>query len=331
MIYDVLILGAGISGLKAAADLRVRGAVGLVLEKSRGVGGRAATRRWDDLPVDHGAQFFTARTPEFGEQVREWLSEGVCHEWSRGFHRFDGQKIHEPAGEHHPRYACRSGMSSLGKFMVSHHGLPVESQTKIIHIEVVNGLWKLASEDGRLWMSRGLIMTAPPAQTAVLLDQVDPTAAALARSQRSLPCLAVVARLPKTDLSWCGVQCDDRTISWIGNDTSKRPDLRGDHTVLVVHAGPDFSEQHYNLSPDEVAPKILRRASEITGLGLVEADNFFHRWRYALPACEGSAVGVISTSTPAPLVLAGDAWVGGKLEGAWLSGFAAADKIVSAL
>ena len=58
MIYDVLLLGAGLSGLKAARDLHAAGKSVLVLDKGRGVGGRAATRRWDGTPVDHGAQFF---------------------------------------------------------------------------------------------------------------------------------------------------------------------------------------------------------------------------------------------------------------------------------
>jgi predicted NAD/FAD-dependent oxidoreductase len=331
MIYDVLIVGAGISGLSAATALQERGASVLVLEKSRGLGGRAATRRWDNLPVDHGAQFFTVRTPEFGEQVRSWLAEGVCHEWTRGFHRYDGHQIHGPAGDHHPRYVCRAGMSSLGKSLVSRHGLRVETQAKIESIEVAAGVWALASDDGRAWKSRGLIMTAPPAQAAVLLEASSPATAALARSQPFLPCLAVAVRLPKIDLPWRGVQCDDTTISWVSNDTSKRPDMHGGYTVVVIHAHPDFSARHYDQSPNDVVPKIIRHASAITGIEFFGADFFFHRWRYALPLNEGLSSGVFSTKDSAPLVLAGDTWVGGKIEGAWCSGIAAANSCATML
>ena len=44
-IRDVAIIGAGIAGLRAAETLRKAGLDVVVLEKSRGLGGRAATRR----------------------------------------------------------------------------------------------------------------------------------------------------------------------------------------------------------------------------------------------------------------------------------------------
>ena len=89
---DVIVIGAGLSGLTAARDLRAAGADVVVLEKSRGVGGRAATRRWDGWPVDHGAQFFTARSEDFRAQVEAWLEQGTCFAWARGFHQWqDGQ------------------------------------------------------------------------------------------------------------------------------------------------------------------------------------------------------------------------------------------------
>ena len=44
---DVLIIGAGLAGLKLAGDLHAAGRAPRVLDKGRGVGGRAATRRWD--------------------------------------------------------------------------------------------------------------------------------------------------------------------------------------------------------------------------------------------------------------------------------------------
>jgi phytoene dehydrogenase-like protein len=62
---DVIVIGAGVSGLIAARTLQATGARVLGLDKGRGVGGRMATRRTDWGVFDHGAQFLTARDPQF--------------------------------------------------------------------------------------------------------------------------------------------------------------------------------------------------------------------------------------------------------------------------
>jgi predicted NAD/FAD-dependent oxidoreductase len=49
-----VVVGAGIAGLSAAEVLQARGVTVVVLEKSRGVGGRLATRRIIALPVATG-------------------------------------------------------------------------------------------------------------------------------------------------------------------------------------------------------------------------------------------------------------------------------------
>ena len=49
------IVGAGICGLAAAAELAAAGREVAVFDKSRGIGGRLATRRVDAMSFDHGA------------------------------------------------------------------------------------------------------------------------------------------------------------------------------------------------------------------------------------------------------------------------------------
>ncbi|MFU8831791.1 MAG: FAD-dependent oxidoreductase [Wenzhouxiangella sp.] len=70
----VAIIGAGIAGLSAADRLREVGADCTVFEKSRGLGGRMATRRVNDLEFDHGAQYWLSLPPR---SVR-WLPRPGC-------------------------------------------------------------------------------------------------------------------------------------------------------------------------------------------------------------------------------------------------------------
>ena len=73
-----------------------------------------------------------------------------------------------------------------------------------------------------------------------------------------------------------------------------------------------------------IAAALLREFEHLTGLRLpAPAHLDAHRWRYALPA-------PVATPEPAwldhehQLALAGDACVGGRVEGAFTSGLAAA-------
>jgi predicted NAD/FAD-dependent oxidoreductase len=329
---DVLVIGGGIAGLTAARDLRTAGKNAIVLEKSRGFGGRAATRRWDGMPVDHGAQFFTARSPEFRAQVEDWLQRGVCFEWSRGFYRATEHGPKPPDGDNFPRYACREGMASLGRDLAGHDPSFVLRGAKATTVQSRDSIWEVCTEDGCIFSSRALIMTPPPPQSAGLLADISPDASALLQSLPMAPCLALAARYPRTEFPWCGIQSPTNpVISWIGQDTSKRPDLHPEATVLVLHAAPDFSAANFDADEHLIARQMLETAGQLTRADLSAPQSWFlQRWRYALGAETAGEAARLLPGMP-PLVLAGDAIAGGKIEGAWRSGREAACLAVSAL
>jgi renalase len=328
---EVLIVGAGLCGLHAAGRLQAAGRSVLVVEKSRGLGGRAATRRWNQRPVDHGAQFFTAKTPEFAAQVACWEKSGICHEWTRGFHRFADARLHAPAEDAYPRYACRAGMSSLGRALAEPLGDLVRREAKVTRLAVVDGHWEATLDNGSLLAARSLLLTPPPAQSSTLLADAAPEAAKELAPLASHPCLALAACYPRTDIPWQGIQApDDDVLSWIGHDTGKRPDLHERVTILMLHAAPGFSTAHANTPDEEIAAAMLRRASEMTAHDWTSpAELFIQRWRYALPVPGTVPPGPSVYTTPAPLVVAGDWCAGGRIEGAWLAGRDAADALLA--
>jgi monoamine oxidase len=71
--WDVVIIGAGVSGLAAASELRKSGLSVLILDARDHVGGRAWTRHEPDLsaPIELGAEFIHGRAPETFELLRE--------------------------------------------------------------------------------------------------------------------------------------------------------------------------------------------------------------------------------------------------------------------
>ena len=105
---DVLIIGAGIAGLLCAAKLQAAGRSVQLLDKGRGVGGRMSTRRKDGGRFDHGAQYFTCRSPLVQPYIDSWLKQGVIKEW---FRQLPGDS--NAAG--HARYCGVNGMSDVPK------------------------------------------------------------------------------------------------------------------------------------------------------------------------------------------------------------------------
>ena len=352
MIHDVLILGAGLSGLKAARDLHAAGKSVLVLDKGRGVSGRAATRRWDGVPVDHGAQFFTARSPEFKAQVEEWKKRGVVFVWAHGFHQWDQEDGLKPpdadkeAG--HPRHACRAGMSALGKDLAA--GLPkdrVRTGARAVALRWAEDHWQVSVEGtDETVTGRRLLLTLPTPQALALLEgahglapesALDPYVRSKLEAVEMAPSLAVMLRGDAPVPEWQGVQLRDETVTWVGADSDKREQPAADgKKVFVLHGSGPFSREWQDRDLEEAADKMVARVGEIVGDWITRLpERQVTRWRFSSvpkgleeePFLRNGAFG--DTAARPPLYFAGDTYMGSKVEGAWSSGRAVAEAILA--
>ena len=86
------IIGAGISGLFLGYMLKNHYDI-TMFEKSRGTGGRMASRRKDDFIFDHGAPFFTVKTKEFQDFLRYFIQEGIVAEWKATFAQIENYEV----------------------------------------------------------------------------------------------------------------------------------------------------------------------------------------------------------------------------------------------
>lgn len=351
MLYDVLIIGAGLSGLKAAGDLHAAGRSVLLLDKGRGVGGRAATRRWDSARVDHGAQFFTARSDEFRAQAEDWLTRGVCFRWCDGFSQWDddgqGLRPPDPADTKHPRYACQAGMSALGKDLASR--LPeaaVRLKSRAVKLKRLEDHWQVELEAGDTDeppAGKCLILALPAPQAlallkdSALLDGIDPSVRQKLEAVEYAPTLAVMLRGTATKPDWKGIQLRDKTLSWISDDTSKRSENnRGDAEatrIFVLHGSPEFSREWQDADLEKAADRMVARAGELVGDWITHLpERQIHRWRFANVPCgvddapylqDGGREGVPT------LYICGDAFLKAKIEGAYCSGLQVARELLS--
>ena len=282
--FKTVVIGAGIAGLTAARALRRAGENVLVLEKSRGLGGRAATRRLHGHRLDHGAQYFTVRDERFQTQVDQWLDEGQLKVWSEGFHTLTDKGLETPSGGH-PRYVFPTGMNTIGKLLGAE--LEIQTQSKVERITRVGEGWRLELEgDSPITAERVLINVPAPQALALCRDaELSQETMNALQEVKFAPCFTLMAGYQRQDLEWRGVTVKaeevSKTLSWMSRDSSKRSES-SDEITLVLNASPDFSEKHLEGNREVVREEMLAAA---TALGeWITAPNWtdMQRWLYSM-------------------------------------------------
>ena len=331
----VVVVGAGLSGLVAARELVAAGADVTVVDKGRSVGGRLATRRIEGARLDHGAQFFTVRTPAFQRRVDDWIDRGLVHVWTNGFTGDDG----------HPRYVATSGMNSLAKDLAD--GLHVETATMVFGLRPSDGdhRWDVVIDDGTVRQADAVIFTAPLPQTFSLLadigvwdsgnpevdDMIDqvvaPYGIEFERGLFRIPYDRTIGLLVRVDGPTSvpapgGVQEPEGIFSFIGDNQAKGV---SDEPAITFHAGAEWSEEHWEDDTESLQEALLAAAEPWLG-GATVLEAQVKKWRFAMPRdvwpdpCWTTADGTV--------IVAGDAFAGPRVEGAHNSGLAAAHSIV---
>jgi len=312
----VVVVGAGIAGLMAAQSLSNSGHDVVVVDKGRSPGGRLATRRIDDATLDHGAQFFTVRDSLFESHVLEWIASGVVTEWCRGF------DTTAQNNDGYPRYRGVHGMTDIAKHLAQ--GLDVRCNTLAFSIaRGATSKWQLKIDDGSVLDADAIIVTCPLPQAYALLVTADielPESMLRTEYDRTI-CLLAVLNQSSAVANPGGLQNPDETFSFIADNLIKGISSA---TALTLHANPQFSLEHWDTSTDDVQRLLLERAGPWIGDATVITSQI-KKWRLATPL----TIWPERYWANDMIVLAGDAFGGPKIEGAALSGLAAANYLAN--
>ncbi len=318
-----IIVGAGLSGLIAAQTLQNAGITVTVLEREQKVGGRMRTDRVQNGVFDHGAQFFTVRSDRFEEITQTWLSAGVAQEWTRGFADATGEQNEDG----HPRYKGTRGMTAVTEHLA--RNLDVRTGLEATELRETEQGWEVVAE-GSTHTAHALVLTAPAPAALALIDSNGislPSEARKALQSISYqPCIAVMALLdgPGEVPEPGGVQIGGDPLFWIADNYKKGI---SEVPAVTIHADPEWSREHAHSDDAKVSDLLLREAKDYLGTGVKETAVY--RWEYSMPASPYEEQ-FIYVEGPPPLVFCGDAYAGPKVEGATLSGLAAAEKLLEA-
>ncbi|CAM3955905.1 NAD(P)/FAD-dependent oxidoreductase [Alkalicoccus chagannorensis] len=315
---DIAVVGGGLAGVFAARRLKEAGHRPFIIEKSRSVGGRMATRRMDGGKADHGAQFFTARSEAFKRMVHDWEKQGHVTPWF---------------GEDHPRYRASFGMNQLVKHMAE--DISVILQEKIIRVESEDFGLTLASEDGELYTADAAILTAPVPQTLEMLERSSleietHTSAALAAFHYD-PCIAGLFHLKEPQAFGDHGLMDQSLPEGVAKAAANDQKGISEEPIVTVYMTAEWSKSHFENEDDDILQALQAAVSSIWTSDIHDVQ--LKKWRYsdALHVHHAPYYQLDSY----PLYLAGDAFLypddeAGytRVESAVLSGLAAAEALL---
>lgn len=332
----VAVIGAGMAGITAARTLAQAGLRTTLLDKSRGPGGRMATRHTDAGSFDHGAQFFTVRDARFERALRSTLAP--VEPWRATFVRVlsaDGRQIGALPPDGETRWLPTPGMNALAKtwvaqWLADHPTASARFAATVRALQRRPDGWWLdldgappAAKTAALGPFEAVLLALPHPQALALLQASSLAADWQARLRDEVavaPCWTLLAAWPHSGTrlgpAWDAARCLHPRLAWVAREPSKPQRTGGER--WVAQASPAWSAEHLEDDAARVADKLLRALADVTGLRAEPALAVAHRWRYAQtqrplgePYLWDAALG---------LGLCGDWCLGHRVEHAFVSG-----------
>ncbi|HEY9643891.1 MAG TPA: FAD-dependent oxidoreductase, partial [Coleofasciculaceae cyanobacterium] len=251
---DIAVVGAGLAGLVCGQRLRQLGYRVMVLEKSRGVGGRMATRRLPGTWADHGVRCLEDQG-DFSQAIAQTLLERqVLQIWGNVPYQLspDGSL---QAAAHPTRYVAADGITAIAKFLAT--GLDIKRGQRVQSIAPTSDqTWNLtleaAPEQAALITAKAVVLAIPAPQALTLLEPLSELPDELRSAVRSVEfeaCITAIATYPIdyqaqiSEFPWQSMTVSGSAdLAWLGLETSKHAD--SPQPVIVAQSSAEFASRH---------------------------------------------------------------------------------------
>ena len=336
----VAVIGAGMAGVSCARALVQAGHRVTLIEKSRGFGGRMATRRTEFGSFDHGAQYFTVRDARFAQALENM--EAVVRPWSANTVRVldeTGHVLSQAPTPSEGHFVGKPGMNALVGHWVAAlvqtqaaQALTGQRVTRIERDALHPEQWQLRCEDGeggqQVLGGFDRVVLAVPHPQALDLLRASALAADVCQTLEAVevaPCWTLMVAFPNAmqpGLSYLGPQWNaarsvHHRISWLARENSKPG--RDPVERWTVQASPAWSQEHLEDDDERVKAKLLKAFAEVTGIRATPSHAVVHRWRFA------------QTRKPLGQPFLFDATLGLGLCGDWCLGHRVEDAFIAGL
>ena len=290
MTFDVIIVGAGMSGTFMSSLLREKRKNVLILEKSSGIGGRLSTKPIGSQIVDYGCQYINPKTDISVNLSNKLENLGLLSKINLGTNK----RV----------FIAPFGMNKIPQYFS--RNTRVLSNTLVKSISNKKKGWEVFTDAGT-FSSSSVVLTMPIAQVETLLRNS----------------AVKISNLPKVDyldFHTCtfasdkhrivDVSSNDELFPWICNNSKKG--LRNTVDAFTANVNKDITLRLKNLSPEQKL-EIVEGLLNSSGFENVRGLNV-HYWRYAFADNQDNPDYYFNISTG--LGVCGDSFSVGKVDGA---------------
>ena len=310
---DFCVVGSGISGATIASLLSKKFSVD-VLEKARGLGGRASNRRYiKNSSFDHGLQYINSNNNKFIQFLKFLKRKKIIKVWDGNHIDFTfKKKINSD------KFIGVHGNNDISKFLLKN--ISVKCVTHVQKIYFNSKYWTVTSKDGKVSFYKNVILTCPYPQIKILAKNY------LNNKMKNLkvkmlPNITVMAAYKNvTSLPISSIKFKDDILGWAANENSKkRFNLK--ENLWTIQANFKWSNKFINKfkkNKKAVIKKVLMRFSDLTGINsnlLYFSD--IHGWKYS---SNNNPTNIKSFwSKKHKLGVCGDWFIGSKIDSGWSS------------
>lgn len=317
--YNCLVIGGGITGLTVANTLQLKGLKVAVLEQSQNIGGHLATQiisKEESIEgiFDYGIQSFDVTNPRLQSLVDDWLAQGLVKKSTENIGETDTKS----------NYSSSQGMNQIAQYWAKN--LDVHANTEITELSYQKK-WLIKTEQQEQYQGDMLVMTSAIPESLALLDTCFvplPLEVRFSLEQieynDSIKVLALLEKpsnIPEPGF----ISLEDASLARL-LDNHKRG-ISPNGYAVTLEATPNFSNDYWDSDDAEIVYKLVTAASDYIDSSVIEYQ--VHRWRHSSPTTFYNEPCLAFLELP--LIMAGDAFVASSLEGAVMSGIAAAKLI----
>ena len=344
MTSKLAVVGAGGAGAGAAYALRDSPVEVTVFEKSRGVCGRAATRRKGACVYEYGANYLKDEDERVTQLVTENLPTDGLLDIDAPIYAFerDGDIGEGRDAEAH-KWTYESGITQVAKRLFAETDATVHNGVRVETLDREPDGWTIidaeATDRGRY---DAVLLTPPAPQTADILGEAawdHDNCRDLRQTVASVPyrtILAGVLHYPfELDVPWyAAVNTDkDHDIGWIAREECKDGHVPDGESLLLVQMNEPWSIANYDERPDSMLDRIAQRTAHLIDDDRLSDPDWtdYQHWRYAQPE-DSVDRDALAVGTNHDLYFAGD-WVAAepRLHAAIRSGLETGEQIAEGI